>query len=207
MSPGRYGSEALPVADRTGLRIARAACREKDVLGLDREIPRHDAEPRPSAARDALDRRHRAVRDERHLLVAQQVAERVNYRGGFLVCGEDPSVGHSLRPHAERLEPAADLPRRAFAHRLRDELGAPRGDSAARNVIQELLGRDVLREVAAAVRGHQHLRAETRLALDEDARNAALRGDRRREHPRCATADDDEFRGPCRLALVVAVHG
>ena len=153
--PERLG-EALPVADRAGLRVACAARREKHVLREYREAVRDYGEARGPAL-DGGDLLHRAVRDDRHLLVAQQVAEGVDYRRRLFVRREDAPVGHSLRPHAERLEPAADLPRRTFAHRLGDELGAPRGDSTVREIGEKLIGRYVLREVAAAVRSHQHL--------------------------------------------------
>ena len=148
----------------------------------------------PVAVRNALYRRHGAVCDDGHLLVAQKVAECMHDGRRLLVGGEDPSVGHALGPDAEGLESADDLPRRAFAHGLGDELRAFAGDASVRHVVDELLGRDVLREVAASVRRHEHLRAEARLAFEQDARYAPLGGDGRGEHAGCAAAYDGEFR-------------
>ena len=125
----------------------------------------------------------------------------MHYRRRLLVRREDASVVHALRPHAEGLEAADDPPRRAFAHRLRRELRALRGDPAAGEVREELLRRYVLREVAASVRRHEHLRPEPRLALEEKARDAALRGDGGGEHSGCPSADDGELKRDFLLML------
>ena len=186
--------KALSVADGPGLRIARAARREKHVFGPQREVLRHDEE----SVLERLDRRDGAVREDRHLLVAEEVAECVDDRRRLFVGGEDASVGHALRAHAEGLESADDLPRRAFAHGLGDELRARARDASPRDVVEELLGRDVLREVAASVRRHQHLRAEARLALEDEAGDVALGGDGRGEHAGGSAADDGELHGTMR---------
>ena len=187
--------EVLSVADGAGLRIARAAGREEDVLGFEREVLRRDEEAvRRVGVR--LDPPHRAVRDDRHLLVPEKVAERMDDRRRLLVGGEDASVRHALRAHAERLEAAHDLARRTFADGFGDERRARAVRAAAVEVAEKLVGRDVLREVAASVGGHQHLRAEPRLALEDDARDAALGGDGGGEHAGGASSDDRELDGP-----------
>ena len=191
--PKRF-CEVLPVANRAGLRVAHAACCDEDILRTKREVLCCDEE----AVLERRDCRDCAVREDRHFFVAQQVAERMDYRRRFFVGGEEPSVCHALCPHAERLEPAANLPRRAFAHRLSNELCA----RPFAQVAEELVGGNVLCEVAAAVRRHQHLRAESRLAFDHDAGDVSLGGDRRREHSRRATSYDGELYGS-----VVAFEG
>lgn len=177
--------EVLSVSDGTELRVADAACGEKDVLRPEGEVLRCDDE----AVLLLLETGHRAVREHRHLVVAEEVAEGVDDRRRLAVRGEEPSVGHAAEGDVQRLESRGDLPGRAFADRLGDEV------ARGADVVEELFGGDVLGEIAAAVRCHEHFRAEPGLALDEHAGDLPFRGNGRGEHAGGSSADDSKLYG------------
>jgi hypothetical protein len=64
---------------------------------------------------------------------------------------EHASIRHAANRHAKRPEPAYYLARRT----LPNGPGNPFG--AWPDVAQEIIGRNVLREIASAIRGHEHL--------------------------------------------------
>ena len=172
--------EALSIAYRAKLGIADAAGRQQDVLGAEGKVPgRHD-----KTRLHVFDPHDWAIRDNRHAAFAQQIPECMDNRRCLAVRREHPSVLHAPKPHAQRLEARDDLARRTLAHGLRDER---RGRA---DVGEELVGGDVLREVAATVGGHQHLRPQPRLALDDNAGDLALRSNGRGEHASRAPADN-----------------
>ncbi len=177
--------EVLSVADRAEFRIADAARREEDVFCPQGEVFRRDDE----AVFLRLDARHGTVREDGHVVVAQEVAEGVDDRCRLAVRREHPRVRHAPQRDIERLETGDNFARRTFANRLRDETGA-RPD-----VAEEFVGRNVFCEVAASVRRHENLRAEPCLALDDDAGDLALRRDGGGEHAGGTAAYDRQFYG------------
>lgn len=103
---------------------------------------------------------------------------------------EEPPVRHALDGDAERAEPARDP-----KGRTRRQRGPRERRHRLPEVREHPLHRDVLREVTAPVRRHQHLRPEPHLAFEDEAAEAALGRDGRGEHPRRAAADNRKRHG------------
>ena len=183
--------EFLSVAHRTGFRVAYAAGRDKHVFRVQREIARLYGE---AAAVKPGNRGYRTVGYHRERAVAQNVAESVDDGGRLAGSRKHPRVRHASQGESQRFEAGDYFARRTFAHGAFDESGGRMGIAGKFQIAEEIVGGDVFGEIASAVRGHQHFRAEPRLALDQDGADAALGGGDGGEHAGGSSADDRQFR-------------
>ena len=154
------GGELLSVANAPRLGKRHAARCDKHLIRPHGETARRDDE----AVLHRLYACDRAVGKKRYFAVAQKIAEHMHDIGGLLARREKASVRTAFYAQTPCLEPCRNHRGRTPLQRGLDK----RGDGLS-DVGKHALRGDVLREVAAPVRRHQHLGADARLALEHKA--------------------------------------
>ena len=135
-----------------------------------------------------------AIGDEGYGVVAQNIAERVDDGRGLTVCREHARVCHAAKGDAEGLEAGYDLSRWAFPYGPLDELGGRMGVAGKSQILEKIVRSDILGEIAPSVCRHQHLGAESGLALDQYGADIAFGGRCGGKHAGRTSADDCQVR-------------
>ena len=180
------GGKPIAVAGRAGSGIGQAAGRENDAVGRDRSGLRLHA-GHAAAGRGQL--RH-APRQQLHMVFMQETHERVQY--GLRPVGDREHAVSTLG-----LERAAVLLKKGPGVRGgKAREGAVEKARVRRHVLQNVLPRAVVRDVAPALAGDEQFFAGAAVLLEQRHMRAGLRRHPGGHHARRAAAHDDDLIRP-----------